>query len=80
METAEAVGADGMGVQQRLEFERLFMRAIQPELDNSEIMNVEQYAFVIDLLLAWPTLSGADKKRLAGVTVRVQIGTVECRR
>ena len=80
METAEPVGADGMGAQQRLEFERLFMRAIQPELDKSEIMTVEQYAFVIDLLLAWPTLSGADKKRLAGVTVRVQIGTVECRR
>ena len=68
METAEPVGADGMGAKQRLEFERLFMRAIQPELDKSEMMTEEQYALVVDLLRVWPTLAARDKKKQAGVT------------
>ena len=59
METAKA-GEDGMGAQQRLEFERLFLRAIQPQLDKSPMMTVEQSAFVVDLLRMWPTLLGHD--------------------
>uniref|UniRef100_A0A6T7E1G9 Uncharacterized protein n=1 Tax=Coccolithus braarudii TaxID=221442 RepID=A0A6T7E1G9_9EUKA len=66
METTEAGGEDEMGAQQRLEFERLFMRAIQPQLDQSPMMTTERSAFIVDLLRIWQSLSGPEKKALAG--------------